>query len=97
MIDVKPTRYALEQNTPNPFNPSTMIAFKMPVEADWTIEVFNVAGQLVRDYSGHSQAGTVEVMWDGTDNFGKSVASGIYFYRARADQFSETKKMVLMK
>jgi hypothetical protein len=97
LIDVKPTSYALLQNAPNPFNPSTMIAFNMPVEADWTIEVFNVAGQLVRDYSGHSQAGTVEVMWDGTDNFGKSVASGIYFYRARTDQFSETKKMVLMK
>jgi hypothetical protein len=97
LIDVKPTSYALQQNAPNPFNPSTMIAFNMPVEADWTIEVFNVAGQLVRDYSGHSQAGTVEVMWDGTDNFGKSVASGIYFYRARTDQFSETKKMVLMK
>lgn len=97
MIDVKPTKYALLQNTPNPFNPSTMIALNMPVESDWTIEVYNVAGQLVRDYSGHSQAGTVEVMWDGTDNHGKSVASGIYFYRARTDQFSETKKMVLMK
>jgi hypothetical protein len=97
MIDVKPTEYALQQNSPNPFNPTTTIAFKMPVEADWTIEVFNVAGQLVRDYAGHSQAGTVEVVWDGMDNSGKSVASGIYFYRARTDQFSETKKMVLMK
>jgi hypothetical protein len=97
MIDVKPTEFALLQNSPNPFNPATTLALRMPVEGDWTIEVFNVAGQLVRDYSGHSQAGTVEVIWNGLDNSGKAVASGIYFYRARTDQFSETKKMVLMK
>ncbi len=92
-----PERYALLQNTPNPFNPATTIALALPVEADWTIDIFNITGQVVREFSGHGQAGTVEIIWDGTDNSGKAVASGIYFYRARTDQFSETKKMVLMK
>jgi hypothetical protein len=96
-IQRMPVAYSLNQNTPNPFNPSTRIAFNMPVEADWTIEVFNIAGQLVRDFSGHSQAGTVEVTWNGTDKDNNPVASGIYFYRARTNDFSETKKMLLMK
>ena len=96
MINRIPVDFALK-NYPNPFNPATTISLSLPVESDWAIEVFNVAGQLVRDYSGHSQAGTTSIVWDGTDNNGKSVASGIYFYRANADQFSQTKKMVLMK
>jgi len=96
MINRIPVDFALK-NYPNPFNPATTISLSLPVESDWTIEVFNVAGQLVREYSGHSQAGTTSVIWDGSDNNGKSVASGIYFYRANADQFSQTKKMMLMK
>jgi hypothetical protein len=96
MINRIPVDFALK-NYPNPFNPATTISLSLPVESDWTIEVFNVAGQLVREYSGHSQAGTTSVIWDGTDTNGKSVASGIYFYRANADQFSQTKKMMLMK
>ncbi|MFW9769982.1 MAG: FlgD immunoglobulin-like domain containing protein, partial [Candidatus Thorarchaeota archaeon] len=70
-----PERYALLQNTPNPFNPATTIALALPVEADWTIEIFNITGQVVREFRGHGQTGTVEITWDGTDNSGKAVAS----------------------
>jgi len=92
-----PTSYMLAQNAPNPFNPSTKIAFTMPVSSDYSIAIYNVAGQLVNQYNGHSEAGTVEVTWDGTDRNHTSVASGIYFYKATANNFSATKKMVLMK
>lgn len=96
-INRVPQTFSLDQNYPNPFNPTTTIALNMPVESDYSITIFNVAGQKVREYAGHSAAGVLHVVWDGTDASGNSVASGIYFYRATTDKFSETKKMVLMK
>jgi hypothetical protein len=96
-INRVPLTFSLDQNYPNPFNPTTTIALNMPVESDYSITIFNVAGQRVREYAGHSAAGVLHVVWDGTDASGNSVASGIYFYRATTDKFSETKKMVLMK
>ncbi len=96
-INRLPLTFSLQQNFPNPFNPTTTIALNMPVESDYSITVFNVAGQKVREFAGHSAAGVLEVVWDGTDANGSTVASGIYFYRATTDNFSETKKMVLMK
>ncbi len=92
-----PTTFDLVQNYPNPFNPLTTIALNLPVASDWTISVYNVAGQLVKTYSDFSEAGTVEVVWDATDAQGASVASGIYFYKATANHFTATKKMLLMK
>jgi hypothetical protein len=92
-----PTSFILAQNAPNPFNPTTKIAFTMPVSSEYTIAIYNVAGQLVKSFNGHSEAGTVEVIWDGTDSNHTTVASGIYFYKATANNFSATKKMVLMK
>jgi hypothetical protein len=84
-------------NYPNPFNPTTTVSLSLPVASDWSVKIYNVAGQLVKDYSGFAEAGTVNVVWNGTDSNGFSVASGIYFYKAEAGQFSATKKMVLMK
>jgi len=92
-----PSSFSLVQNFPNPFNPATTIALNLPVASDWTIAVYNVAGQLVKEFAGHSEAGTVSVVWDGTDMNSNAVASGIYFYKANAENFSATKKMVLMK
>jgi hypothetical protein len=92
-----PTAFDLAQNYPNPFNPTTTLQVSLPVESDWSISIYNVAGQLVKTYNGHDAAGTVNVVWDGTDATGNSVASGIYFYKANARDFSATKKMVLMK
>jgi len=84
-------------NYPNPFNPSTTISLALPEASNWSVRIFNIAGQLVKEYAGEAEAGTVEVRWDGADSRGEAVASGIYFYKVDAGQYSATKKMVLMK
>jgi hypothetical protein len=85
-----PTSYALLQNVPNPFNPTTKIGLNLPVASDWSIDIFNVAGQLVESFRGHG-VGNITVDWNA------KAASGIYFYKATAGSFTDTKKMVLMK
>jgi hypothetical protein len=93
-----PKTFALYQNSPNPFNPQTAIMFDMPVAGDVKISVFNVLGQNVTNLvDGNMEAGTHEVIWNGKDKNGATVASGIYFYRIDTDQFTETKKMMLLK
>jgi hypothetical protein len=87
-----PTEFALNQNYPNPFNPVTTIELALPSASDWTIAIFNVSGQKVAEYSGHNEAGIVTVNWDASN-----LASGLYFYKANAGNFSATKKMVLLK
>lgn len=93
-----PSAYALYQNSPNPFNPQTSIMFDMPVAGNVNVSVYNVLGQNVTNLvDGRMEAGTHEVIWNGKDRDGATVASGIYFYRIDTDQFSETKKMMLLK
>ncbi len=87
-----PTAYSLQQNYPNPFNPTTSIAFDLPKTSDYSLRVFNVTGQKVAEFSGSAEAGTVVIEWDAQDQ-----ASGIYFYKLTADNFTATKKMVLLK
>lgn len=92
-----PSSFRVHQNYPNPFNPETTISFDLSVATDWHIEIYNVAGQKVNGFAGFAEAGAQNVMWDGTDTNGSSVASGIYFYRVTAGANSATMKMVLMK
>lgn len=93
-----PTEYALNQNWPNPFNPETTVSFALPEAGEVEVTVFNVLGQQVKTLaSGHHEAGTYEVIWDGADESGSKVASGIYFYRAKINDFAKTRKMVLLK
>ncbi|MEW5700859.1 MAG: T9SS type A sorting domain-containing protein [Candidatus Zixiibacteriota bacterium] len=92
-----PKEYALLQNYPNPFNAGTVIGFNLTKATDWSLTVYNIAGQVVRTFSGSSDAGTVQVAWDGNDASGNQVASGVYFYRVKADTFTATKKMTLLK
>ncbi len=91
--------YTLKQNVPNPFNPATRIAYTVPAAAVVTLKVYNLAGQLVRTLvDGPSSAGGHEVIWDGRDDAGQSVASGTYFYELRADgELVQSRKMQLMK
>ncbi len=77
---------------PNPFNPVATVEMSLPSASDWTITIFNVVGQRVADFNGHSDAGVVKVQWDAS-----SEASGVYFYKVDAGQYSVTKKMVLLK
>lgn len=88
---VLPAEFGLK-SYPNPFNPAATIEMQLPVATDWTISIFNVAGQRVADFSGYSEAGVVSFEWDASDQ-----ASGIYFFKAEAGVFSATKKMVLLK
>ncbi|MFQ5498283.1 MAG: T9SS type A sorting domain-containing protein [Candidatus Zixiibacteriota bacterium] len=87
-----PADFALNQNYPNPFNPSTSISFSLPNAGEYTLSIYNVTGQEVASFTGTSEAGLVELEWSATD-----MASGIYFYKLVADNFTDTKKMVLLK
>ena len=96
--DALPTSFSLEQNYPNPFNPTTEIAFALPTDSYVELNVFNILGQKVTTLvAGDKPAGNHVFTWDGTDSDGGSVASGIYFYRISADNFTAAKKMMLLK
>ena len=93
-----PTKFTLSQNYPNPFNPETVINYSLPTRSHVAITVFNLLGQRVKTLFDATQiAGSHSVSWDGTDNNGNSVASGIYLYRFQANDFIGTKKMLLLK
>ncbi len=93
-----PTDLRLEQNFPNPFNPRTTIRFAVASAQDVTLTVYNVAGQKVRTlYRGRVLAGEQSVVWDGRDDSGRTVASGIYVYRLTAEAGTQTRKMVFLK
>ncbi len=93
-----PTTYYLANNYPNPFNPTTSIAFSLPTASDIKLAVYNVLGQHVATLaSGTYEAGTYRIDWNGTDDAGVKVSSGIYLYRLETAQFVETKKMMLLK
>ncbi|MCC7431375.1 T9SS type A sorting domain-containing protein, partial [bacterium] len=95
---ILPTNFNLRQNYPNPFNPTTTIEFSLPTNAKVELTIFNTLGQKVQTLvSKNFEAGTHNVVWNGTDENGKQVSSGIYFYQLKAENFSETKKMVLLK
>jgi hypothetical protein len=87
-----PRVFALDQNYPNPFNPVTTISLQLPVSCDWSITVYNIQGQTVKEFTGSSGPGIVQVRWDGSQS-----ASGVYFYRAIAGDFVAQRKMMLLK
>ena len=88
----------LEQNFPNPFNPTTNIAYHLLRAGDVTLSVYNVRGTLVTTLaSGRRDAGTHHERWNGTDHTGAPVASGVYYYRLEVGSTATTKKMVLLK
>jgi hypothetical protein len=87
-----PIEFAVSQNYPNPFNAKTSFRLNVPVESDLTVNIYNVAGQLVKAMDMHLIAGVHSVVWDASD-----VASGVYFYKVTADDFTKTMKMTLLK
>jgi len=95
-----PGRFTLEQNYPNPFNSSTVIRFVLPTREDAELTIFNLTGQQVATLvSGERQAGAYTIRWDGRDDDGHELASGVYLYRLRAGdgQQVETRKLVLVR
>jgi hypothetical protein len=95
---VLPELFELKQNYPNPFNPCTDISYSLPSGCHVTLDIYNLLGQKVRTLVNQSQeAGHYTVTWDGRDADNRTAASGVYFYRIKAGDFIESKKMVLMK
>ncbi len=93
-----PLSFAIKQNYPNPFNPATRIEYSLPHRSQVTIEVFNLLGQKVRSLVESEQpAGLHTLRWDGTDDGGQVVSTGVYLYRFRAGDYVETRKMLLLK
>jgi len=97
-----PKGFELLQNYPNPFNSSTTIRYHLSAVSGQlsavSLKIFNLLGQEVRTLVDKRQsAGYYQVLWNGRDNSGKDVSSGIYFYRLKAGDFVQTRKMVLLK
>ena len=93
-----PKLYVLEQNVPNPFNPSTSIGYHLSKDSEVKLTIYNVLGQEVRVLvDGYRKVGFYTVVWDSKDSLGKKVASGVYGYQMIADDFISWRKMVLLK
>ena len=93
-----PETMALLQNYPNPFNPTTTIRYNLSNPSNVTLKIFNIMGKEVRELvAENQQPGTYNVLWDGNDCFGNSVSGGVFFYMIKTNNFTETKKMILLK
>ncbi len=93
-----PTKTLLNQNYPNPFNPSTVISYQLAVSSEVSLKIYNLLGQEVRTLvKGKQLAGEHTSYWDGTDNKGKAVRSGIYIYRLATGNIVQSRKMVLIR
>jgi len=93
-----PRWFALEQNYPNPFNPETVIEYHLPQSGPVEMVIFNLLGQGVRVLVDEvKKSGSHQVRWDGTDGCGHRVTSGVYFYRLKAGEFIQTRKMLLLR
>ena len=97
-IPLQPVSFALGQNYPNPFNPTTTIRYSLAKKSDVALEIYTVLGQHVRTlFSGAQTTGEYELVWDGTNDGGAHVASGVYFYRLRTGDFSAVRKLVMIR
>jgi len=96
--DSEPTSYALQQNYPNPFNPTTTIEYELPVTGQVEMSIYTILGEKVVTLVNEvEKAGFYRVQWNGRDMNAHSVASGVYFYRVHAGQFTSVKKMLMLK
>ncbi|MFA7056578.1 MAG: choice-of-anchor J domain-containing protein, partial [Candidatus Cloacimonadales bacterium] len=97
-VEIIPQINALNQNYPNPFNPETSIGFSLKDAGNVTLDIYNIKGQKVKTLlNEHREAGTHNIVWNGTDDNNKNVSSGVYFYKIKNGKFTSTKKMILMK
>ncbi len=95
---IQPEGFILAQNYPNPFNPVTTIRYQVPLKSAVTLTVFNTLGRLIKTLVQTVQpAGTYEIHWDGRDDHHLPMTSGVYFYKLSAGNFTETRKMILLR
>ncbi len=93
-----PVEFTLEQNYPNPFNPNTVIRYSIVTPSLVSLKIFDILGREVKTLVNKEQVnGVYEVNWNGDDEFGNKVSTGVYFYRIDAGNFVQTKKMMLIK
>jgi hypothetical protein len=96
--DMFPQEYSLSQNYPNPFNPETTIEYQLPRSGKVQLMVYNILGQKVATlYDGFQKMGTHHVKWNGLDDKGNAVPSGLYLYRLKMGSITKTAKMMLLK
>jgi len=96
--EILPESFALEQNFPNPFNPATTIAYTLPERSRVTVSVYNILGEKVAVLTNSVKAaGRHRVVWDGRNQAGETVGTGVYFYRLETDNWSASRKMLLVK
>ena len=97
-VKVIPGAFALHQNFPNPFNPSTEIRFDLPEAGNVNLAIYNLMGQKIRTLSSVNMTpGYHAIIWDGTNDMGSQVATGMYFYSIQSSDFQATKKMLFLK
>ncbi|HFE53825.1 MAG TPA: T9SS type A sorting domain-containing protein, partial [Bacteroidetes bacterium] len=93
-----PRKFAVSQNYPNPFNPTTSIRFELPKATHVRIVVYNTLGRQVKVLlDAQREAGYHVVRWDGTNDAGRAVGSGVYYYRVQAGDRQEVRKMTLLR
>lgn len=93
-----PSKFDLSQNFPNPFNPTTRIRFDLPFNENVQLRIYDILGREVRTLvNDRHDAGRYTVTWDGMNNMGRQVSSGVYIYHLRAGDYVSTKKMIMMK
>ena len=96
--ELVPETFALHANYPNPFNPTTTISYDLPKRSLVTIGIYNLLGKQIKTLVNQSQdAGNKIAVWNGTDDLGRQVSAGVYLYRIQAGEFSQTRKMLLLK
>jgi flagellar hook assembly protein FlgD len=95
---ITPSAELALSNYPNPFNPTTTICYTLPADGPVVIDIFNVRGQKVARLADEQQdAGMHSMQWNGTDQEGNAVGSGIFFCKVRSGEFTNSRKMILMK
>lgn len=96
--NIHPRNLNLQQNYPNPFNPETRIDYQIFSSGYTTLTIFNIRGENVKTiFKGTTSIGNYSIFWDGTDDFGKLLPSGHYFYQLKNNEIIDTKKMVFLK
>ena len=93
-----PTTFKLEQNFPNPFNPRTTINYQLPRNTKVSLRIYNLNGQMIKSLVNSKQTmGSYAVTWDGKDEYGKQVASGLYIYAIKTKEFEQKRKMLFVR
>jgi subtilisin family serine protease len=97
-VPVIPKEYYISQNYPNPFNPTTTIQYGVPAQTKANIVIYNILGQRIRTFElGEVKPGRYQMVWDGRNNYGRTVASGVYIYRFESQKYTKALKMLFLK